>query len=274
MILGIGEAGYLPAGTAMLSDYYHHERRSRIMSWWSVSTLLGVVFGIVIGGIVAGLSTGSWRLAFLFTGIPGVILAFLAWRLREPRRNEADEARLLARAETVTAPLPSAIVPMRRSFLRQLRDLVRIKTLVVLTVMQVFALFVMSVAVVYLPIYLQQKDGFALSSGVAGAFSGGVIAVAGIIGTIGGGYLADLLNLVGRRRARAGLWYWLSSQHARLCGRPFDTQFPPFRRFFHADNRFYHPVLRPEHRRNGGCRPIVPARLRSGGDAPGCHRTG
>ncbi len=183
------------------------------MSWWSVSTLLGVVFGIVIGGIVAGLSTGSWRLAFLFTGIPGVILAFLAWRLREPRRNEADEARLIARAETVTAPLPSAVVPMRLSFFRQMRDLVRIKTLVVLTVMQVFALFVMSVAVVYLPIYLQQKDGFALSSGVAGAFSGGVIAVAGIIGTIGGGYLADLLNLVdaGARVLVCGIGFLVST---------------------------------------------------------------
>ena len=85
MVLGVGEAGYLPAGTAMLSDYFQRERRSRIMSWWSVSMLLGVFLGFVIGGIVAGLYVGSWRLTFLFTGIPGLSLAFLAWRIREPR---------------------------------------------------------------------------------------------------------------------------------------------------------------------------------------------
>jgi len=91
MILGIGEAGYFPAGTALMSDYFSRSKRSRIMSWWSVGQLVGILFGYVIGGELAGLFPGSWRLAFVFTGIPGLFLAFLAWKLREPRRNEADE---------------------------------------------------------------------------------------------------------------------------------------------------------------------------------------
>src|SRR5712691_2818626 len=91
MVLGIGEAGYFPAGTALMSDYFNREKRSRIMSWWSVGQLVGILFGFVIGGEVAGIFPGSWRLAFIFTGIPGLILAFTAFRLREPRRNEADE---------------------------------------------------------------------------------------------------------------------------------------------------------------------------------------
>jgi len=36
MVLGIGEAGYFPAGTALMADYFRRERRSRIMSWWNV----------------------------------------------------------------------------------------------------------------------------------------------------------------------------------------------------------------------------------------------
>src|SRR5229473_4221750 len=91
MVLGIGEAGYFPAGTALMSDYFSRTRRSRIMSWWSVGQLVGILIGFVIGGELAGIFVGSWRLAFVFTGIPGLFLAFLAWKLREPRRNEADE---------------------------------------------------------------------------------------------------------------------------------------------------------------------------------------
>ena len=91
MVLGIGEAGYFPAGTAFLSDYVPRERRSRVMSLWGATQFLGVLAGFVIGGFAAGKFLGSWRLAFVFTGIPGLILAFLMWRAREPRRNQADE---------------------------------------------------------------------------------------------------------------------------------------------------------------------------------------
>src|SRR5712691_12700724 len=91
MVLGIGEAGYYPAGTAMLSDYFSRSKRAQVMSRWTAGSLVGLMVGFIAGGVIAGLGHGMWRLAFLFTGIPGLILAFLAWRLREPRRNQADE---------------------------------------------------------------------------------------------------------------------------------------------------------------------------------------
>src|SRR6266699_1922599 len=87
MVLGIGEAGYYPAGTALLSDYFSRTKRAQVMS----SCTAGSMIGLIAGGVVAGLGYGMWRLAFLFTGIPGLVLAFLAYRLREPRRNQADE---------------------------------------------------------------------------------------------------------------------------------------------------------------------------------------
>ncbi len=197
MVLGIGEAGYFPAGTALMSDYFNREKRSRIMSWWSCGQLVGILFGFAIGGELAGLFVGSWRLAFVFTGIPGLLLAFLAWKLREPRRNQADEEALALNSNEV-APLdnveevPHVVVP--RAVLSQFGTLLRIKTLVVLIVMQIFAFFVLGVNLVYLPTYLQQKDTFHFSSGTAGLFSGAVIVVAGMAGTILGGYMADWLN--------------------------------------------------------------------------------
>ena len=197
MVLGIGEAGYFPAGTALMSDYFCREKRSRIMSWWSVAQLVGILVGFVIGGAVAGLYPGSWRLAFIFTGIPGLLLALLVWRVREPRRNQADEEDM----GIYEAHVPgkegqdtghSLSVPT--NVFAQFGALLRIRTLVVLILMQIFAFFVLTVNVVFLPTYMQQKDTFGLTSGQAGLFSGAVVVLAGMAGTVLGGYMADWLN--------------------------------------------------------------------------------
>jgi len=147
---------------------------------------------------VAGLGYGMWRLAFLFTGIPGLVLAFLAYRLREPRRNQADEEAIeldpqsaVNEVEVVDAPHATAVP---RNVFKQFGRLFQIRTLVVLIVMQTFAFFSLGAAVVYLPIYLQQKDTLGLSSGVASILAGGVVVIAGIVGLLVGGYMSDALN--------------------------------------------------------------------------------
>jgi len=217
MVLGVGEAGYFPAGTALMGDYFSREKRARIMSWWSIGQLVGILFGFIIGGAVAGLYVGSWRLAFIVTGIPGLILAFLAWRLREPRRNEADEDEPHASPELPDVQeVASLNIVTPGALILRLRDLLRIKTLLVLTIMQIFAYFVLGVTVTFLPIFLQQKDLYGLSSGVAGIFSGAVIVLAGFVGTISGGYLADWLN---RRNAGARIL---------VCGIGFLASAPTF----------------------------------------------
>ncbi len=198
MVLGIGEAGYYPAGTAMLSDYFSRSKRAQVMSRWTAGSLIGLMIGFIAGGVIAGLGHGMWRLAFVFTGIPGLVLAFLAYRLREPRRNQADEdaveldphssvdeAQVIDSTHTVTVP---------KSVVRQFGALLRIRTLVVLIIMQIFAFFSLGAAVVYLPIYLQQKDTFGLSSAFASILAGGVVVIAGILGVLLGGYMSDILN--------------------------------------------------------------------------------
>ncbi len=225
MVLGIGEAGYFPAGTALMSDYFPRAVRSRIMSWWATGQYIGILVGFGAGGVIAGLYPGSWRLAFIFTGIPGLLLALLAWRLREPRRNQADEeaaaaelnAHSLAHAPEVEEPTP--VFASSTNIFAQFGSLLRIKTLVVLIVMQVFAFFVLGVNIVFLPTYLQQKDTFGLSSGVAGLFSGVVIVLAGTAGTVLGGYMADWLNRrhQGARVLVCGIAFLLSAPSFALA---------------------------------------------------------
>lgn len=198
MFLGIGEAGYFPAGTALMSDYFSREKRSRIMSWWSVAQLVGILAGFALGGAIAGIYPGSWRLLFIFTGIPGLLLALLAWKVREPRRNQADEEAIeldphsLGNVPEVEEPPHTLGIPSNT--MTQLKSLLRIKTLVVLILMQIFAFFVLGVNVTFLPTYLQQGDIFHFTSAQAGLFSGIVIVLAGMAGTVIGGYVSDMLN--------------------------------------------------------------------------------
>ncbi len=217
MVLGIGEAGYFPAGTALMSDYFSRTKRSRIMSWWNVAQLVGILVGFTVGGVIADLYFGSWRLAFIFTGIPGLLLAWLVWRVREPRRNQADEESVEIDPHSLGNVTEVEEAPhtlnMSGNVFSQLGVLLRIKTLVVLIVMQIFAFFVLGVNVVFLPTYLQQKDIFGFTSGQAGLFSGAVIVLAGMAGTVLGGYMADMLNRrhPGARVLVCGIGFLLSA---------------------------------------------------------------
>src|SRR5256714_2542518 len=87
-VLGIGEASYYPAGTALLGDYFKKEGRGRAMSIWAAGTAVGIAVGFAGGGIVA--STLGWRAAFYMTAVPGLIFAILAFGLREPLRGAAE----------------------------------------------------------------------------------------------------------------------------------------------------------------------------------------
>src|SRR5437868_188345 len=84
---GIGEAGYGPAGNSLVGDTFQEDQRGKVMSWLTLAGVIGPLVGLVLGGVIAGLAAGSWKLVFLVTGIPGLILAVFAWRLREPVRR-------------------------------------------------------------------------------------------------------------------------------------------------------------------------------------------
>src|SRR5256884_4424177 len=88
-VLGIGEASYYPAGTALLGDYFKKEGRGRAMSIWAAGTAVGIAVGFAGGGIVA--STLGWRAALYMTAVPGLVLAGLAVNLPQPLRGAAEE---------------------------------------------------------------------------------------------------------------------------------------------------------------------------------------
>jgi MFS family permease len=75
LLIGVGEAGYSPGGTAMISGLYPIEKRSRMMGIWNASIPLGTAIGVVLGGLIA-VKIG-WKHAFGIVAIPGFIVAVL-----------------------------------------------------------------------------------------------------------------------------------------------------------------------------------------------------
>ncbi len=151
---GIGEAGYGPAGNSLVGDVFKEDQRGKVMSWLALAGVIGPLAGMVLGGVIAGLSTGSWRLAFLVTGIPGLILACFAWKMREPVRHT-----------TGRLPEPATQATMNiRYVIAQLRNLARIKTFVCLLIIGILTTFTSTALQTFFPILLQQHDTFGMTS--------------------------------------------------------------------------------------------------------------
>jgi MFS family permease len=115
-LVGVGEAGYGPASQAIVAAYFKGSRRALAMGVYSAGMAIGGIMGIWVGGELYQ-ALGSWRLTFVALGAPGLLLAALSSRLREPGRRPpeaianwiARTARLsrtgLQRAARIATPL-------------------------------------------------------------------------------------------------------------------------------------------------------------------------
>ncbi len=193
-VLGIGEAGYAPASLSLLGDFFSQAKRGRILSYWSAGTLLGAAFGFTVGGFVA--DALGWRYAFFIVGIPGLIAAFLAWRMLEPRRG-AFEGEDGSQGEADTAHVHGSI---GKDFWGSIKKLRQVPTYWTLVGALVFSFFTIGGTSFWLPTYF--VDAFHLSVSRAGVISGAVLVGSGLIGTVVGGWLADFAQ---RRRPEGRL---------------------------------------------------------------------
>jgi MFS family permease len=80
-LIGVGEAGYAPGGTAMISGLYPEDKRSKMMGLWNASIPLGTAIGVLLGGIIA-VNLG-WKHAFGLVALPGFIVAILFFFVKD-----------------------------------------------------------------------------------------------------------------------------------------------------------------------------------------------
>jgi MFS family permease len=83
--VGIGECGCTPPALSLIADYVPKAQRASAIAFYMLGAPIGGLLGMVIGGLVA--DAHGWRAAFLVVGAPGLICAVVAFTtLREPRR--------------------------------------------------------------------------------------------------------------------------------------------------------------------------------------------
>ena len=88
IFVGVGEACFVTMGPSWISDLFSSTRRNTALTLFYVAIPFGSAIGFTIGGWFA--QHGDWRYAFIYAGLPGVLLALSLLLLREPQRGEAD----------------------------------------------------------------------------------------------------------------------------------------------------------------------------------------
>jgi MFS family permease len=173
ILIGFGEAGYAPGGSALISGMYPIEKRSKMMGLWNASIPLGSAIGVTMGGIIA--SVWGWKHAFGIVAIPGLIIAILFLFVKDYKTVD------LSFVDKSNNRIKMEKKDMIREFLN--------KPSVLLTYLGMTAIvFVTTAMIVWLPKFFEQVNG--MQPKTAGTLAGAVMMLA-LIGAPMGGVIID-----------------------------------------------------------------------------------
>ena len=233
--LGFGQGITEPAAGSLLADYYPAEQRGKAFSIQQVLLFLGFGLGVGLGGIIG--NTLGWRWAFVLVGTPGVLVAFLVYRLKEPKRGHGERLQLgIAHDhadEDEHQPLFEGGFRMFWSDmiagLRQdLKLIWGIHTMRYALVGVSSLLFTITAIGAALPQFYERQLG--VEAGQAEAYLGALVICAGIPGVLLGGRLADRFANTVRGARMAIPAYCILVGYAlfvvSLLGLPFSIAYP------------------------------------------------
>jgi MFS family permease len=180
--VGIGEAGYGAVAPSIISDLFPREQRTRVLSFFYIAIPVGAAAGYGLGGWLS--EAYSWHVAFFVGGAPGLVLGAMAFFMPEPERGAMD------------GPEAQAKLP----FLVGLRGLACNAPFWWTTTGYTLMTFAIGGLAFWLPSFLVSERGLAADK--AGFLSGAVTALAGLLGTVAGGWLGDKMD---RRMQGGGL---------------------------------------------------------------------
>jgi MFS family permease len=174
--IGIGEAGYAPGGTAMISAAFAPQNRAKMLGLWNASIPLGSALGIVIGGFIA--VHWGWRHALGIVAIPGILVALLFFFVRDYQTVEL--------VQTVDEDAGKGRVQMGLSDIAG--QVIRNKTLWFNNLAFAANTFVTTALMSWLPTYYHRMENLPMDKA---ATKGGLVMALALIGAPLGGYLAD-----------------------------------------------------------------------------------
>jgi MFS family permease len=184
VLVGVGEAAWGPIAPTIIADMYPASKRGWVLSWFYIAIPVGAALGVVLGGLIA--SKSSWHWSFFLMAPPGIVLAILAWFRPEPSRGGVEASRVDAQ--------PLALK-------HALRDLVRNRSFVMNTLGMTAMTFAVGGMSFWMPTYIHEfrmlggtdEAGTAQLAKVTTTF-GAITVVAGLAGTLAGGWISDRLR--------------------------------------------------------------------------------
>lgn len=173
-----GEAGCVPPALSLLADYFTRAERPRATAIYGLSGTLSAVVGYMLAGWLNELY--GWRVMFMVLGLPGIVLAAIAWTtLKEPRRVKSQESSpALSRA-------PPAAAPSLIEVAATLWSNVTFRHLLLCFAVQTF--FMYGIGMWHTPFFIRSHG---LGTGEIGTWLTVVWGVGGLLGAYLGGELA------------------------------------------------------------------------------------
>lgn len=173
ILIGVGEAGYAPGGTAMIAGIYPEDKRARMIGLWNASIPLGTAIGIALGGIIA--THWGWKHAFGIVAFPGLIIAILFFYIKDYKTIDLSKTDINNQKKKMSAS------EIFGEFLN--------KPSLIFTFFGIAAVvFVTTSLITWLPRYFQET--LQISEKAAGIKASSVMVLA-IVGAPLGGYLSD-----------------------------------------------------------------------------------
>jgi predicted MFS family arabinose efflux permease len=169
--VGFGEAGCSPAGNSLIGDLYPSSKRGRAIATFMLGLPIGIFLSNMISGIIA--KAWGWRMTFLVATIPGLILAVLALKIKEPQRGASDAVKIESKD------------PGFRSYFRVLA----IPTMWWIIISGALHNFNAYAVNSFIPLYLVRHH--ALDIQQANLIAAIVLGAVGVIGLLVGGWAAD-----------------------------------------------------------------------------------
>jgi MFS family permease len=204
-LTGVGEASYTVVTPSLVSDFFPPARRGRALALFYAAIPVGSALGYVLGGVMN--AHFGWRWAFFIAGLPGAALALALLLLRDPPRGAQDA--VTPPGDRRESPRP-ATTPLSRPSLKALGET---PSFVFNTAAQVIYTFVVGGLATWMPTYFVRVRHLSLAS--ADLNFGGVLALAGLVGTLIGGRFGD------RMATRYPAGHFLLSGASLIASLPF-----------------------------------------------------
>jgi MFS family permease len=187
--VGLGEATCAPAGQSLIGDLFPPAKRAFAMGIF----MLGLPAGIFLAYKSAGYIYVhlGWRAAFYIACVPGIILAFVALTIREPKRGALDIGRVVTTSADAGKSPYAAVLGL--------------PTMWWIILSGIFHNFNMYALNSFNSPFLQRFHGLSVQE--ASNVSSIAVGAVGAIGLILGGWAADKLS-VKRRNGRLVLSAW------------------------------------------------------------------